>query len=314
MITLRRYSQDHKQMWDNFVEESKNGTFLHLRDYMDYHSDRFHDFSIMVWNDNKLLALLPACSLGDVWVSHAGLTYGGMLMNGKMTAALALEVFQTLLPNLRHRGFNQVRYSPSPHIYHRLPAEEDLYALFRCGASLSARKISSVVESAHPLKWRNIRKTGIRKAMSEGITIERSDNFVDFWEILSDNLANKYSAQPVHSLEEIVRLHDLFPDKILLYSANKGGKMLAGVVMYVMPTVAHCQYISANPEGKEVGALDLLFHHLLKEVYTDLPYFDFGTSNEDGGLYLNESLIYQKEGFGGRAICYDTYTLPLVHP
>ena len=41
--------------------------------------------------------------------------------------------------------------------------------------------------------------------------------------------------------------------------------------------------------------------------YKDFDYFDFGTSNEEGGKVLNTSLIYQKEGFGGRGVVYDTY-------
>ena len=39
--------------------------------------------------------------------------------------------------------------------------------------------------------------------------------------------------------------------------------------------------------------------------------FDFGVSTEQRGSYLNEGLIFQKEGFGGRAICYDTYAIDL---
>ena len=37
--------------------------------------------------------------------------------------------------------------------------------------------------------------------------------------------------------------------------------------------------------------------------------FDFGISTEQGGRYLNEGLIFQKEGFGARTVVYDTYEL-----
>jgi hypothetical protein len=36
-------------------------------------------------------------------------------------------------------------------------------------------------------------------------------------------------------------------------------------------------------------------------------YLDFGKSTETHSDILNENLIYQKEGFGARAVCYDTY-------
>ncbi|MDE5874357.1 MAG: GNAT family N-acetyltransferase [Muribaculaceae bacterium] len=311
MITLRRYTPADKAVWNAFIEGSKNGTFLHNRDYMDYHSDRFHDFSLMVFKGDRLLGLLPACISEGSWVSHAGLTYGGLIADAKCTATDTLEIFRMLRVWLSESGFDRIVYSPTPHIYHRLPSEEDLYALFREGAVLSTRKIASVVNKENRLKWRNIRKAGVRKARKEEVIIDERPDFEQFWKVLENNLKGKYGASPVHSEEEIVRLHGLFPDNILLHTASLHGETVGGVVIYRTPEVAHCQYISANEEGKATGALDLLFHHLLDEVYYDVPYFDFGTSNEDGGRYLNESLIYQKEGFGARAVCYDSYTITL---
>ena len=45
MVTIVRYSQISKNLWDQFVDESKNGTFMLKRDYIEYHSDRFEDYS-----------------------------------------------------------------------------------------------------------------------------------------------------------------------------------------------------------------------------------------------------------------------------
>ena len=73
--------------------------------------------------------------------------------------------------------------------------------------------------------------------------------------------------------------------------------------------VIHTQYIASTDEGKAEGALDLLFDKLINNnVYPSALYFDFGKSTENGGHYLNNNLIFQKEGFGGRGVCYDTYT------
>ena len=82
---------------------------------------------------------------------------------------------------------------------------------------------------------------------------------------------------------------------------------LGGTLLYLTKQVVHTQYISANIAGKESGALDLLFDYLINQKYTDYPYFDFGQSTEEMGNILNESLIFQKEGFGGRGITYDVY-------
>ena len=47
---------------------------------MDYHNDRFKDHSLMVFKDDKLIALLPANIVDFNLRSHQGLTYGGFLL------------------------------------------------------------------------------------------------------------------------------------------------------------------------------------------------------------------------------------------
>jgi len=89
---------------------------------------------------------------------------------------------------------------------------------------------------------------------------------------------------------------------------NAQGEMVAGILVYLTTHVIHSQYIAATPEGKASGAVDAIMHEILKQNYR---YFDFGISTEKGGQYLNEKLIFQKEGFGGRGICYDTYEYTL---
>lgn len=306
-----RYSQEYYNDWDNFVKRSKNATFLHLRAYMEYHRDRFPDHSLIIFRNKKLFALLPGTFDGDIYSSHSGLTYGGLITGNKSTTSEVLEVFFKIVNYLRDIGAQEFIYKPSPHIYHSLPAEEDLYALFRLGAKINARNIAAVIDLTNRLNFRDIRKAGIRKAVREGISIERSGDYEGFWKILQDNLMSQYGAFPVHSLTEITKLASLFPENIHLHVALKDGIILAGTVIYLDKNVAHTQYISASPTGKANGALDLLFSYLINETYAGQSYFDFGTSNEDNGYTLNESLIYQKEGFGSRGIIYDTYSLKL---
>ena len=78
---IKLYEAERRQEWDDFVNAARNGTFLFLRGYMDYHADRFSDFSLMAYRGNKLYALLPAHCTEDALCSHCGLTYGGMVTN-----------------------------------------------------------------------------------------------------------------------------------------------------------------------------------------------------------------------------------------
>ena len=308
---LIRYESNLKTDWDTFIDNSKNGTFLFKRDYMDYHSDRFHDHSLIFLSKNTIIAVLPATSSGKLFSSHSGLTYGGLVMAKDITSAEVLDIFHQLIIYLKDTGFTTFIYKPVPHIYHQIPSEEDLYALFRHKATLTARGLSSTILQKDRLRFRNIRRYGIKKAIKNNVTVEESTDFPAFWKILEANLQARFGATPVHSLQEINLLASRFPNKIKLYTAKIGQETLAGTVIYTTKTVAHCQYISASPKGKDLGALDLIFNHLINEVYSDTEYFDLGTSNEDDGRYLNESLVYQKEGFGGRAVCYDKYEIQL---
>lgn len=306
-----RYDASLKRDWDTFIDKSKNGTFLFKRDYMDYHADRFHDSSLIFLSKNSIVAALPATSSGHVFSSHAGLTYGGLVMSRSITAADVLEIFSQIISYLKDHGVSTLIYKPVPHIYHRIPSEEDLYALFRCNASLTARGLSATILQSDRLKFRNIRKSGMRKAIKNNVHVEQTSDFSDFWKILESNLRARHGISPVHTIREITLLASRFPDEIKLYVAKTGQETLAGTVIYKTPTVAHSQYIAASPKGRESGALDLIFNYLIDDACSDSKYFDFGISTENDGRYLNESLEYQKEGFGARAVCYDRYEIDL---
>lgn len=308
MFEIVRYISELKGTWNQFVFNSKNGTFLFLRDYMDYHADRFEDNSLLIYRKGKLYSLLPANRVDNVLYSHQGLTYGGLIMNAKVTVEETVLMVKTLNDYLRKQGFVKVIYKPLPFIYHTIPAQEDLYALFRnCDARIIGRNISSTIIQANKIKFIESRKSGMRKAQSNQIEIRLSLDLEAFWNILDANLKNKYGVTPVHTLSEMQLLQSHFPQNIKLYLAYKDGVALGGTLLYLTQQVVHTQYISASIEGKELGVLDLLFDYLINQEYVHVPYFDFGQSTEQMGNYLNEALIFQKEGFGGRGVCYDIY-------
>ena len=308
MFEIRRYTPKHVDEWNQFVAESKNGVFLFDRRYMDYHSDRFCDHSLMFYSDGRLLAVLPAHQSEDTLCSHNGLTYGGLVMSPRLTVVQTMHLFREMNEYLRSQGIRHVSYKAIPWIYHRLSAEEDLYALYHeCHARIVARDFATNIYLSAGLRWERVRRRGIVRARNAGVVVERSNHYEAFWQVLADNLMNKYGVKPVHSLQEIELLHGRFPQNIQLYQAVREGKVLGGVVLYISSQVVHAQYSSASPEGKKLGVIDLLYDQIFKD-YRDYPYFDFGRSTEHpDGSGLNENLVFQKEGYGGRGLCYDIY-------
>ena len=309
---LLRYKHEHQTEWDEFAAKAKNAHFFFQRDYMEYHKDRFEDYSLMVYDDKeRLVALLPATKKENELISHGGLTFGGFLVDERMGVAQMLAVFGCIMDFLRERGFHIWTYKCIPYIYHRYPAEEDGYALFRYGAELVRRDASAAIYLPTRYKYQKGRKWMIAKGKKNGITVRKSKDYEKFIAMENDVLLEHHEAKAVHSGEELRMLADRFPDNIKLYVGERDGEMLAGTVIFENGQTVHTQYLANSEEGRKCGALDVVIDHLLNEVYTDRTYFDFGISNEDNGRYLNEGLIAQKEGFGARAVVHDFYKIVL---
>lgn len=309
-FSLKYYLHELKSEWDEAIKRSKNGNFLHLRDYMDYHAHRFDEQSVIVARKGKPVAVFPCNRQGDSIISHGGLTYGGLIYGTDLHAAEVLEIFGLLVNHYQALGARTLRYKAIPHIFHRYPAEEDLYALFRLDAKLVRRDLSSAIPLASRIKLSDSRKCTIRKSEKNGVAFVADASLQEFYSLL-EAVLSKFGSTPVHTLAELELLQSRFPTQIRLFGAVKDGRFLAGALAYDFDQVAHTQYLASSDEGRELGALDFVLAKLLDSVYADRRYFSFGISTEQEGRYLNEGLIFQKEGFGGRAVVHDFYELEL---
>jgi hypothetical protein len=309
-ILVEPYEPALREPWDEFVRRSKNGTFLFERGYVEYHADRFPDASLVLSEDDRLAAVFPAARDGAIVSSHAGLTYGGLVTGLRMRQAPMLALFEALLDTLRAAGAERLVYKPVPHIYHALPADEDLYALFRHGAALTRRTVSSAIRMDERPEVAELRRRGAGKARRAGIDVRETTELAPFMAIAEERLGRAHGVRPVHTAAEIELLASRFPESIRLFAAY-AGEMLGGILVYESRFVAHAQYIAASDEGLAAGALDAVVDVLLNDVYAQKRFFDFGISTDHSGMELNEGLIANKEGFGARSVVYDTYELAL---
>lgn len=308
MFEIKRYTHEDKDTWDKYVAKARNATFLFYRDYVDYHADRFEDYSLMFYLNGRLHSILPGHRRDNTFCSHCGLTYGGLIMDIEVTAADVNQLFDELNDYLRKAGFCKVIYKPMPWVYHQFPSEEDLYPLiWKCNARIVSRDMGTVIFMQKHLRWRKDRRRRLKRALEAGVIVERTTDFAPFWKVLEDNLMTRFGVHPVHTLKEIELLHSRFPDNIVQYNATINGEVVAGMTFYLSPQVIHGQYCSSNDIGKETGAVNAIYDKVMYSDFPDYQYLDFGRSTEGDGSVLNEGLIAQKEGFGGRGICYDTY-------
>jgi len=311
-MKIKKYSLDRLGEWNDFVKVSKNTHFFFQRKYLEYHTDRFQDFSLMVYDDkDSLVAVLPANLSGDTLFSHQGLTFGGFIVADSMRTETMVRVFDELIAFLKLHDIKNLVYKCIPYVYHKKPAEEDRYALFLNDASLVRRDVTSTIYLGEEVRYSKGRKWTINKAKKENIEVCESKNLSAFWGILESVLEDQHNAKPVHTLAEIEMLARLFPENIRLFLASHEGNPISGALVFENEIIAHTQYLANSSRGREIGALDLLIDHLIKNVFKNKRYFDFGISNENQGRHLNAGLISQKEGFGARPVVHDFYELKI---
>lgn len=312
VTSVERYEPERQAEWDAFVRASRNGTFLFERAYMEYHRDSFVDCSVVVRSRSGTpLAVMPANRRGDLVESHGGLTYGGLVYGDAATAEAVLAALDAILGWLREEGVRSLRYRAIPYIYHRCPAQEDLYALSRRGGRLLHRAPLSVIELASAPPPQTRRARGVRRASAAGLRCGEHEDLAGYWRLLERVLGETYGAKPVHSLTEMIELRRRFPRQIRLFACHAGDQMVGGVLAYVMPAVARAQYIAASAEGRELAALDLLFDHLRHEAFAGKRFLDLGTSEAAGGSGPNHGVLEFKESLGARLVLQDTWEVTI---
>lgn len=308
MIEFIPFQSEHKTEWDEIVRQSDNGHFMFMRDYMEYHKDRFEDASYLVQKEGSTIAVFPGARKEALWNSHGGLTFGGLLLPSKHNRIGTIrEIYNAFFERLKADGFTAAFIKPVPWIYHKSPCEGEIYCLNQHGIEEHYIEISTTV----PLRHENpsissLRKRMQKKAQKSGLTVQESTSYGDFWKVLSSRLNDKYGRLPVHSCQEIEMLAERFPHNIRLFCVrDEAQQCVGGSVIFITDTVWHAQYISADEKGMESGALDLLFFEMIDAARKDgKTYFDFGISTEENGQFLNENLAAFKEGFAGRSIVH----------
>lgn len=276
---------------------------------MEYHSDRFKDHSLLVFNNEKLVAVLPANKVDATLYSHQGLSYGGLVLTSKIKLKEYLGIFKEVLFFLDSKGIKNLLIKELPEFYATLPSQEIAYIAQLTQARITRVDTASVIDYRNRLSLQSNRLEGVKKGQKLELVIKEETDFKNFWnEILLPNLEKRHQAKPTHSLDEITHLQQNFPKHIRQFNVYKNEEIVAGATIFETKTTAHVQYISGNEQKQELGSLDFLFNQLIKNTFAHKRYFDFGISNEAQGTQLNAGLSYWKECFGARTMVHRFYS------
>jgi len=312
MISIIRYSSPLRQVWENFLSNSINGTFIHSRNFMEYHGKSFEDFSLLGYKDGVAICLLPAHKRGQEIYSHQGLTYGGIILKKGLDSQEIKELMQALISFLKKEGFHHLYISQVPNIYARV-SQEKLIDLLHDTEPLQKNVIFNYVlplplrknEKENNKRWKRIRNKNL------GMEIREELIFEGFWEkVLVPNLWEKHRASPVHTVEEINGLAISNPGKIRQYNAYLHGELLAGTTLFVHETAVNAQYTASTEKGRKLRALDHLYFHLF-ERFADKQFFSLGTAHDSGTFKDKISLIHWKKSFGAKPYVNEHFKIGL---
>lgn len=312
MISIVPYQSTAVEAWDSCVSDARNGFFIFQRAYMDYHQDRFRDHSLMfVKNGQPPIAVLPANRAGDSLVTHGGLTFGGLLASARCRLGEIQEMFARVVDHMRSNGLKRLVYRTIPHIYQQSPGDEDVYALEQLGARVCDTKVSCAMKIGCGPGFRASRRREVTRARNAEVVVSQSDEIAPFMGVLNECLTDRYATTPVHSLEEMSLLHARFPENIQAWTAKINGRIAAGLMLYRDCPCTRVQYAASTAEGRACSALDLIYHHIIRNVLSAGSWLDLGASMRPGDGLLNESLMFYKESLGSRTLLYRTYVLDI---
>ncbi|WMI68043.1 FemAB family protein [Mangrovimonas sp. YM274] len=314
-FTVKLYTPNDFDVWNLFVAKAKNSTFLFHRNFMEYHSDRFHDFSLMVFKDSVLKAVLPGNRVGEVLHSHQGLTFGGLLLEPNIGFEQVNEMISAILEFLPKQGIKQFNVKTLPSFYCKSAANEMTFMLQNKGASLAKTFMVLAVDYAHPLSIHKTKLKHCKRNSDMRFVIKESTDFSLFWnEVLQPRLQSKFDTRPVHSLEEIQLLRERFPKNIKQFDIFYEDRILAGITIFENELVVKSQYGATTKEGEKLRAFDYLFIHLIKHFQgKGKHYFSMGTVMDDSFEQgYNPGLLKQKEELGCDLYLQEIYSLKLA--
>jgi hypothetical protein len=307
-LKVLKYTNEYKAQWDSFVDNAKNATFLFKRDFIEYHKDRFEDFSLLVFDrKNNLTAILPANINDQTVYSHQGLTYGGILISESLKFTDYTAIFQKLLFYLHGKNISEFILKKTPSIYQLSKSGYFDALIDKLEGENILSEVSLAVDLSGLIKFSSSKRQSISMSKKNGLKIVETASFTEFWnEILIPNLKNKFKEKPVHSLAEISFLKEKFPNNIRQFNVYKEKEIIAGVTIFESELVAHSQYSSGKSEFNSLRGLDYLLNYLIKEQFSEKQYFSFGTSST-GENQINKGLFTWKQGFGSIPIPQKRY-------
>jgi len=312
---IKKFDASDEVIWDQFVAEGAvNSTFMHSRNFLNYHPEgKFEDCSLLVYKKGRLAAVLPACIKYEdgvkVFFSHAGSTYGGPVLAEKYyTAVNIIEILQALEEYIKAGGFQKILLKITPDIFCKEKSDVLQYALkylgYRDYDELSTYIDFNDYKDNIQDNFSSAQNRQLKQAMKNKLSFEFFDDderIFSFYSILGKNL-KKFDSKPVHTYLELLDLkNNRLREKILFFGVFLDGMMIAGTMDFLFVSVFHTQYLAADYDRLDSKPMPFLYYNVIKYAKEhNFNKLSWGISTEQQGTILNKSLLSFKESFGSK--------------
>ena len=319
-MEIIHYTEDWKEKWDKFVEESNNGTLFHLQRFFGYHTPEKFTFNHLIFLEKgKIVALLPGAMVGDKFESPIGASYGSIVTKD-IKFNKALELVTALLDYGKENGIKEFELTAAPVVYEDKPNQNLDFAMLWLGFSYSLHYISSaikldkdndIISRFQPTIRRNIRKS----LSNAEIKVEINNRYDQFYPILLNNKA-RHDVKPTHTFEELLRLEKLLPESIKLFMIYYKDIPIAGSLMFfVNRTCALCFYNMLNYEYEHLKPIHRIMYEVVKySTENGYSYVDIGVSQDtkaENPMTPSLGLIDFKEKFDAKTVMRNTLRIKL---
>jgi len=325
MIQVKAYHSSQMEEWDQFVSDSNNGTLFHTQKFLSYHpQDRFLFHHLMFYENTKLIAVLPAAfaQANKLLLSPMGSSYGGLVLSD-LSYLKTEEVVSSLIAYANAEKIGEIKLTPAPLVYQSRLTQDLDYALAFKGFEFEKHFISHVIEHGSNPNFistfnerskRYIRRCAEHPDLSISICA-RPQDYAEVYPILLENKA-KHNATPTHSLEELIKLQDLFPEAIKLFVARLKDKAIAASLVFSCNKNASIIFYNMlSYEFEKLRPIFFVMQEVVKwSIETGHHYCDIGVSQEPthpNPMTPSYSLVEFKEKFNSKGFLRSTYRISL---
>ena len=317
MLTITKYNDILFDEWEKFISDSNNGTIFQKQAFLKYHINRkFVDGSLVIKNKSTIVAVVPAAIKKNILYSHPGSSYGGIVLSHSLDFKMIHDILKVIDEYCIAQKYKALFLINSPSIYQKKSDQSLDYLLQWNGFKQTELYISHAVDMSKTSDILSLLTKRKRRYINNNqelnsLTFEEEAYLDEFYDILIAS-KKKYNTTPTHSLDELIKLKDMFPQQIKLLVTRNENKIIGGsLIFFTNDNVALVFYNTILEQYREsqIAMLQLYKCMEIAKKY-NLHWIDFGVSHtpeEENPLAPKFSLIHFKEQFNAKGVLRIAY-------